>query len=97
MDLEFKNLKQLYARVKPALTTKKTEMNRMGFSYIKEEDIWNYLKEVKWVRTNNLSLYEMVSDILNTDNYLIDNHLREKLNLKKRRPNLEEQDYEESY
>ncbi len=96
MDIEFENLKQLYDRVKPALITKKNEMKRMGYTYIKEEDIWNYLKEVKWVKTRNLSLYEMVSDILNSDNQVIDNHLREKLNLRKRRPNLEEYEHEEN-
>ena len=96
MDMEFENLKQLYDRVKPALITKKNEMKRMGYTYIKEEDIWNYLKEVKWVKTRNLSLYEMVSDILNSDNQVIDNHLREKLNLRKRRPNLEEYEHEEN-
>ena len=97
MEMEFTSLEQLYKRLKPALVAKANEMRMQGYKYIKADDVWNYLKEVKWVRTKNLSLYEMVSDILNTDNYLIDNHLREKLNLKKRRPNLEEQDYEESY
>lgn len=88
--IEFDNVKQLYDRLKPALKTKQSEMRRMGYSYVKEEDIWNYLKEVKWKKSVGLSLCEMVSDILNTEDVLIDNHLRSKLNLRKRRPILEE-------
>lgn len=88
--IEFDNVKQLYDRLKPALKTKQSEMRRMGYSYVREEDIWNYLKEVKWKKSVGLSLCEMVSDILNTEDVLIDNHLRSKLNLRKRRPILEE-------
>ena len=54
-------------------------MRREGYSYIKCEDIWNYLKEVKWRNSNDLSLAEMVSDILNTDNIIIDQHLKKAL------------------
>lgn len=85
MDVIFESLEELMARLKPALTTKKEEMRRNGFEYIKEEDIWNYLKEVKWKVSRDLSLYEMVNDVLNTDNYLIDKYLKEKLNLSDRR------------
>jgi hypothetical protein len=55
-------------------------MNRHGFNYIKEEDIWNYLKEVKWKNSKGLSLATMVSDILNTDDIVIDGYLKGKLN-----------------
>lgn len=80
MDIEFKTLEELYQRIKPALTTKKSEMHRYGLNYIKEEDIWNYLKEVKWKNSRGLSLAAMVSDILNIDNMLIDGYLKKKLN-----------------
>lgn len=51
MEVEFNSLEELYQRIKPALTTKKEEMRRSGYVYIKEEDIWNYLKEVKWLNS----------------------------------------------
>lgn len=85
MDIDFKSLEELYERIKPALVTKKQEMKRNGFSYIKEEDIWNYLKEIKWRNSKDLSLYEMVNDVLNCDDYTIDRYLKEKLNLKDRK------------
>ncbi len=84
MDITFNSTKELYDRIMPALRTKREEMRRHGYSYIKEEDVWNYLKEVKWVKANNLSLAEMVSDVLNTEDAYIDSYLREKLNLNTR-------------
>ena len=81
-DIKFTSLEELYKRLKPALKTKKDEMNQLGYMYIKEIDIWNYLKEVKWIQSRNLSLYQMVSDVLNADNILIDKYLKEKLSLR---------------
>lgn len=91
MELEFNNLQELYDRLKPALRTKQNEMNRVGYNYIKMEDIWNYLKEIKWKKSSNLSLYEMVSDVLNTDNEAIDAYLKQKLNSNNRQLYFEEE------
>ena len=82
---EFRTLEELYQRIRPALTTKKEEMHRSGYVYIKEEDIWNYLKEIKWINSKNLSLYDMTCDILNTEDSVIDEYLRQKINLKNRK------------
>lgn len=88
--IEFQSIKELYNRLLPALKAKKEEMRRLGINYIKEEDIWNYLKEIKWKKANNLSLYEMTSDVLNIENELIESYLKNKLRTRKSKPNLEE-------
>lgn len=80
MDIEFTSLEQLYNRLKPALSAKVSEMISQGYSYIKEEDIWNYLKEVKWINSKNLLLFEMVRDVLNVEDGIIDDYLKRKLN-----------------
>lgn len=85
MDPEFNSVKELYNRLKPALNTKANEMRRAGYTYIKPDDVWNYLKEIKWKNSHDLSLYEMVSNILNTNNEEIDAYLKEKLNSRERR------------
>jgi len=85
MEVEFKSASELYDRLKPALITKVEEMRRNGYLYIKEEDVWNYLKEVKWVKSVNLELYQMVADVLNSDDASIDIYLKEKLNLRNRK------------
>ena len=90
MDLEFSSLKELYNRIKPALETKANEMRRSGYAYIKDEDIWNYLKEIKWKKASDLSLHEMINDILNTDNVLIDSYVKNKMKDIERTPILEE-------
>lgn len=90
MDMNFTNLQELYNRLKPALLTKKEEMRRVGIDYIKEEDIWNYFKETKWVKATDLSLYQMVSDVLNTDNILIEDYLKQKIRREVRIPNFDE-------
>ncbi len=85
MNTEFTTLEQLYERLKPALRTKMREMRSLGYSYIREEDIWNYLKEVKWANSKNLLLFEMVRDVLNVDNGSVDSYVRQKLNSRERR------------
>lgn len=79
MDIEFNSLEELYNRLKPALRTKANELRMQGFTYIKEEDVWNYLKEIKWKQSKDLSLYEMVSDVLNLESEKIDGYLKGKL------------------
>lgn len=79
MEIEFENSKELFNRLKPALLSKQTELKNKGYSYIHLIDIWDYLVDRKWKQANNLSLYEMVSDILNSDNELIDDYVKDVL------------------
>lgn len=89
MDIEFSSLKELYQRLSPALETKRMDMIRSGYSYVQKEEIWDYLKNEKWGVDSNLSLAEMVSDILNSDNDAIDRYLRKKAGTYHYRSNLE--------
>ena len=66
MDLNFSSKEELYERVKPALRTKKSELDKLGFSYISLQDIWAYLAETKWKNGKDLMLSDIVDDILNT-------------------------------
>ncbi len=63
-DLNFRNLDELYNRIKPALYSKVEEIKRNNISYIKEEDIWNYLSINKWKNSESLTLSDMVTDIM---------------------------------
>lgn len=75
MDEKFSSLKELYERLLPALKSKKEEMHKNHMIYISEIDIWNYFRETKWNKGLNLTLFDMVDDILNTDNLLIDEYI----------------------
>ena len=79
MDYEFSSKEELYKRVGPALRAKLNEFHRLGYSYIKEEDIWNYLVQTKWCKGKDLMLSDIVSDILHTKEKEINEFLKEKL------------------
>ena len=85
MEIEFNSLEELYNRLRPALNVKLSELKANGYGYLKLEDIWNYLKENKWKSSHDLMLSDMVSDILNSDNALIDDYFKEKINEKNRK------------
>ena len=85
MDLQFNSEEELFKRLIPALKSKVYELKKQGYKYLEIEDVWNYLKEVKWKGSVNLSLNQMVSDIFSSDNVLIDEYFKDKLNYKKRK------------
>ena len=60
-------------------------MKRDGYEYLTVEDVWNYLKESKWKNSKNLALNEMVSDIFSSDNAIIDDYFKGKLNRRTRK------------
>ncbi len=90
MENEFDSLLDLYKKVYPALSTKKREVFKLGRTYIQEEDIWNCLKETKWKISNNLTLSEMVNDILECNMDMLDNYIKKQISLIERKVNLDE-------
>jgi hypothetical protein len=81
MEIKFNSVEELYNRVKPALDAKRDEMLRKQYYYVKSEDIWNYLKDNKWINSRNLSLSEMVDDILSSDDEAVDKYIKDKLKM----------------
>lgn len=49
------------------------------YNYIKQIDIWNYLKINKWCKDKNLSLSEMVNDIIEVDITKVDLFIKSNL------------------
>ena len=71
MELEFKNQEELYKRVKPALKSKRLECKRYGIE-VSEEELWMYLSENIFKKSHNLTLADIVSEImhLEKDNFI---------------------------
>ena len=90
---EYSSLKELYLRLKPAFAVK-LRLNKKNYPYIKNEDIWNYLSVSKWKKANNLSISEMVYDIIHVDITNVDSYLKEKIKNSDRV--LEDIDYEKN-
>jgi hypothetical protein len=70
-DINIESQEELYARIKPALRSKKRMMRVNGYTSIKEVDIWNYLRLNKWSSSIGLELCDMVDDILHVDEKLV--------------------------
>lgn len=67
-EFYFKDINDLYNRLKPALRSKVKELKIRHNLKIKEEDIFKYLADNKWPKSEDLTLYDMVEDILYLDN-----------------------------
>lgn len=65
---EYKSQSELYQGLIPALNVKVKYLKKAGYKDITKEDIWNYLKESKWKSSIDLTLGDMVQDILHIDN-----------------------------
>ncbi len=76
VELEFSSLEELYERVHPALKAKLAELHRLGYPYIQVIDIWNYLVDSKWKKAKDLTLSDIVDDILHVDNRKLDEYLK---------------------
>lgn len=73
--MEYKSEKELYQRLNGALKVK-LRLIKEEYSNIKMIDIWNYLKINKWCKDKNLTISEMVRDIINVDITKVDSFLK---------------------
>ncbi len=90
--IEFKSAKELYDRVLPALYSKVKELRNLGFKYVTEKDVWNYLVNSTWKTKRNLQLHDLISDILYADNYKVNDYVMEKMKkLKTKDDNVDEE------
>lgn len=81
--IEFKSVKELYERVKPALYSKVKELTNLGYKYISEKDVWSYLVNNEWKEKKDLQLNDLISDILYCDNNKLNEFVMERINNKK--------------
>ena len=61
--MNFENILQLKTRVMPALLKRTSDLKILGYD-VTPDDIWNYFKINKWCKAEDLSLNEIVNDIL---------------------------------
>ncbi len=67
MDEKFHSARELYGYLLPALRTKKNEMHRRKYKDVTENDLWSYFCQYVWNKKVDLTIGEMVDDILNTE------------------------------
>lgn len=71
---EFKSLDELYRKLLPAFKVKINDLKRNKITNIEYKDIWEYLKDNNWKYRSNLTLGEMVNDIINVSELDITNY-----------------------
>ncbi|HHX33262.1 MAG TPA: hypothetical protein GX713_03455 [Mollicutes bacterium] len=79
-EFKFNTIEELYNKLLPALKTKVNDLKRKHIIYIKEEDIWEYLTKSYWKNSKELTLADMVNDILSTPDSDLENYLLNKKN-----------------
>ena len=62
--MEYQTLKELYQQLIPAFNVKKRILSITKYKEITFEDIWQYLTLNKWRSRNDLTLADMVNDII---------------------------------
>lgn len=72
----FSSAEELYKKVNPALKSKIKDLTRIGINYVQEADIWNYLKNNIWCKKVNLTLGEVVNDIMTVSNAELENYVK---------------------
>ncbi len=77
-DIKFKSITDLYKRLLPALVTRKNDLRNQDID-TSELEIWNYLRDVKWIDYNNLTLYDMVDHIFNFDLNTFEEYRKQKI------------------
>ncbi len=73
--MEYNSQEELFKALKGAFNVKLRMINK-EYDYIKMVDIWNYLKINKWCKDKNLSISEMVNDIIDIDIIKVDLFLK---------------------
>ncbi len=66
MDIHFSSVEELKQRLMPALRLRKKELKKKNYQ-ISEEELWNYFVNHFWKQSVQLSLSQMVEDILNKE------------------------------
>lgn len=73
--MEYTNQLELYLKLIPVFNVKKRLINYSRYKKITNQNIWQYLTETKWKKSHNLSLSDIVNDIITVDINLINNFL----------------------
>lgn len=69
--MEYESEEELYKALDGAFKVK-LRLIKKEYPYIKKINIWNYLKINKWAKSFNLTISEMVNDIIDSDIKKID-------------------------
>ena len=79
---EYKSQLELFKGLIPAMNVKIKLLKKNNYNNIGYEDIWNYLRDSKWKNSVDLTLADMVQDIIHVDNRELVSGIRDRNNVK---------------
>lgn len=65
--MEFTSQQELYQKLQPVFNVKKRLIQNSEYKDITNKDIWNYLIKTKWKQSYNLTISDIVNDIITLD------------------------------
>ena len=65
--MEFTSQQELYQKLQPVFNVKKRLIKNSEYKDITNKDIWQYLIETKWKTAQNLTISDIVNDIITLD------------------------------
>lgn len=84
IKMKYNSQEELFKSLRGAFQVK-LRIIKDEYDYIKMVDIWNYLKINKWCKDKNLSISEMVNDIIDVDIEKVDLFLKKYLKEEERK------------
>jgi len=74
--MEYTSQYELYNKLLPVFKAKNRLIKYSKYQNITNENIWFYLIETKWKKAHNLTIAEIVNDIITLDLEEINQHLK---------------------
>ena len=65
--MEFTSQQELYQKLQPVFNVKKRLIQNTKYKDITNQEIWNYLIKTKWKQAYNLTISDIVNDIITLD------------------------------
>ncbi len=65
--MEYSNIFELYKALAPVFSVKRRLLTITNYQSLKDEDIFKYLAKTKWQNAHDLTISEMVNDIITLD------------------------------
>lgn len=65
--MEFTSQQELYQKLQPVFNVKKRLIQNTKYENITNQDIWYHLIETKWKVSYNLTISDIVNDIITLD------------------------------
>lgn len=65
--MEYTTQKELYLKLLPVFKVKNRLISKSRYNHITNEFIWSYLSKTKWCKSHNLTISEIVNDIITVE------------------------------